>query len=76
MKANSDEFQFIILGNTGTHELQIGDTTLKSASCVTLLCIIIDLKLNFNEHINNIVKKHIYYKLHALRRLRKFLTLE
>ena len=29
MKANSDEFQFIILGNTGTHELQIGDTTLK-----------------------------------------------
>ena len=47
MKANPDKFQFIILGNT----LQIGNITIKS--------IIIDSKLNFKEHINNIVKKHI-----------------
>ena len=30
-------------------------------------------KLNFKEHINNIIKK-AYYKLYALRRLRKFLA--
>ena len=75
MKANPDKFQFIILGNTGSHTLKIRDITIKSASYVTLLCITIDSKLNFKEHINNIVKK-AYYKLHALRRLRKFLTLE
>ena len=75
MKVNPDKFQFIILGNTGSHILKIGDITIKSASSVTLLGITIDSKLNFKEHINNIVKK-AYYKLYALRRLRKFLTLE
>ena len=29
MKANPDKFQFIILGNTGSHTLQIGDVTTK-----------------------------------------------
>ena len=73
MKANPDKFQFIILGNTGSHTLKIGD--IKSASSVTLLGITIDSKLNFKEHINNIFKK-AYYKLYALRRLQKFLTSE
>ena len=75
MKPNPDKFQFIILGNTGSHTLKIGDITIKSASYVTLLGITIDSKFNFKEHINNIVKK-AYYKLYALRRLQKFLTLE
>ena len=75
MKANPDKFHFNILGNTGSHTLKIGAITIKSASYVTLLCITIDSKSNFKEHINNIVKK-AYYKLYALRRLRKFLTLE
>ena len=57
MKANLDKFQFIILGNTGSHTLKIDDITIKSASSVTLLGITIDSKLNFKEHINNIVKK-------------------
>ena len=74
MKANSDKFQFIIQGNTGSNTLKIGDITIKSASYVTLLGITIDSKFNFKEHINNIVKK-AYYKLYALRSLRKFLTL-
>ena len=56
-KANSDRFQFIILGNTGSYTLQIGDITIKSAASVTLLDIRIDSKLNFKEHKNNIVKK-------------------
>ena len=59
MKANPDKFPFIILGNTGSHTLKIGDITIKSVSFVTLLGITIDSKLNFKEHINNIVKKHI-----------------
>ena len=75
MKANPDKFQFIILGNTGSHTLKIGNITMKSASYVTLLGITIDPKLNFKEHVNNIVKK-AYYKLYTLRRLQKFLTLE
>ena len=75
MKANPGKFQFIILGNTGSHTLKIGYITMKSASYVTLLGITIDSKLNFKVHINDIVKKP-YYKLYALRRPRKFLTLE
>ena len=59
MKANPDKFQLIILGNTGSHTLKIVDITITSGSSVTLLGITIDSKLNFKEHINNIVKKHI-----------------
>ena len=49
MKENPNKFQFIILGNKGSHTLQIGDTTTKSVSSVTLLDITIDSKLNFKE---------------------------
>ena len=72
MKAHAENFQFIILGNTGLHTLRIGDITTKSVSSVTLLGITIDSKLNFKEDINNITKEA--YKLYTLRRLRKFLT--
>ena len=58
MKANSENFQFIILGNTGLHTLQISDITTKSVLSVTLLGITIDSKLNFKEHINSFIKKH------------------
>ena len=59
MKPNPDKFQFIILGNTDSHTLQIGDITTKSILSVTLLCITIDSNLNFKGHINHIIKKHI-----------------
>ena len=55
-ESKPDKCQFIILGNTFSHTLQICDITVKSASSVTLLGITIDPKLNFKEHINNIVK--------------------
>ena len=64
-------FQYIILGNTGLHTLQIGDIITKAVSSVTLLGITIDLKLSFKEDINSIIKK-AYYKLYTLRRLWKF----
>ena len=75
VKANPDKYQFIILGNTGSHTLRICDIIIKSSSSVTLFGITFDSKLNFKEHINHIVKK-AYYKQYALRRIRKFLTLE
>ena len=73
MMANPDKFQFIIIGNKGSHILQVGDITTKSVSSVTLLGITIGSKLSFKEHVNDIIKK-AYYKLYALKRLRKFLT--
>ena len=73
MMANPDKFQFIIIGNKGSHILQVGDITTKSVSSVTLLGITIGSKLSFKEHVNDIIKK-VYYKLYALKRLRKFLT--
>ena len=73
MKAHPKKIQFIILGNTGLHALQIGDITTKSVSSVTLLGITIDSKLNFKKDINNIIKE-AYYKLYTQRRLRMFLT--
>ena len=73
MKANPENLQYVILGNTGLHILKISDITTKSVSSVTLLGITIDSKLDFKEDINNIIKK-TYYKLYTLRRLRNFLT--
>ena len=55
MKANPEKIQFIILGKTSSHTLQIDDITIKSASPVVLLGITIDVKLNFKEHVNNII---------------------
>ena len=73
MKAHPENFQFIILGNTGLHALQIGDITTKSISSVNLLGITIDSKLSFKEDINNIINEACY-KLYTLRRLGNFLA--
>ena len=50
MKANHDKFQFIILGNTDSHTLQIGDIFKKCVSFVRLLGITIDSKLNLKTY--------------------------
>ena len=68
MKANPENFQFIALRSRRLHTLQIRDITPESVSSVTLLGITIDLKLNFKEDINDIIKK-AYYKLYSLRKL-------
>ena len=75
LQTNPDKFQFITLGNTGSHKLQISNITIKSALSVALLSITFNSKLNFKDHINNIAKK-AYFKLYTLGRLQKFLTLE
>ena len=72
MKAHLENFQFVILGNTGLHTFQIHHITTKSVSTVSLLSTTIDSKLKFKEDVNNIIKR-AYQKLYYLRRLRKFL---
>ena len=59
MKANPDKVQFIILWNTGSRTLQIGDSTTKSVPSATRFGFTINSKLNFKEHINNIIKTHM-----------------
>ena len=71
MKAHLENFQFVILGNTGLHTFQIRHITTKSVSTISLLSTTIDSKLKFKD-VNNIIKK-AYQKLYYLRRLRKFL---
>ena len=47
----------------------------KANDDVTLLGVMIDKNLTFKKHVGNLVRQ-VHYKLHALRRIRKFLTIE
>ena len=75
LKANPGKFQFMILGKKQCHKvkLTINSIVIKESNSVKLLGITIDNMLNFNEHINNLCR-NAGYKLHALRRMRKYLT--
>ena len=67
----------MILGDKTCYEhiLKIISTCVQSSVDVTLLGVIINKSLTYKKHIDNSVRK-IQYKLHALRSIRKFLTLE
>ena len=77
MKANPEKFQFMILSKTRRLEynLLIDSNVIKESADVELLGLIIDNKLSFEKHIARLCQTATY-KLHALRRLRKYLTLE
>ena len=77
LKANPGKFQFMILGDKTCykHILKINSICVQSSDDVTLLGVMIDKNLTFKKHIDNLVRK-AQYKLHALRRIRNFLTLE
>ena len=77
LKANPGKFQFIILEDkkNNTFVLNIHEKEMKNSSEVELLDITIDRQLKFKKHIDNLCRK-VSYKLHALRRIRNFLTLE
>ena len=76
LKTNAGKFQFMTLNpkNHRRQRLVIHTIAIKESKEVILLGITIDNKLVF--------KKHVYlswtaqYKLHALRRIRKYLTLD
>ena len=75
LKAAPEKFQFMILGEKIYYEhiLKINLTCVQSRDDVILLGVVIDKSLTFKNHIDNLVRK-AKYKLHALRRIRKFLT--
>ena len=77
MKVNPGKFQFMILGDKSHHKhiLKINLIKVEASDDILLLGITVDKKLTFKQHIENLCQK-AQYKLHALRRIRKFLTIE
>ena len=77
MKANPGKFQFMILGDKSHHKhiLKINLIKVEASDDILLLGITIDKKFTFKRHIKNLCWK-AQYKLHALRHIRKFLTIE
>ena len=77
LKAYSRKFQFMILSDKTCykHILKINLTCVQSSDEVTLLGEMTDKNLTFKKDIDNLVHK-AHYKLHALRCIRKFLTIE
>ena len=67
----------MILGEKKRNSVKsiINTTEIEESKKVVLLGITIDNLLTFNEHIDNICRT-ANYKLHALRRIRKYLSLE
>ena len=77
MKANPGKFQFMLLGVKNIVHLTINANG-KIISCsneVKLLGITIDNELKFKKHIEDLCQK-ASYKLHVLRRIRGYLTVE
>ena len=77
LKANPDKFQFMILGTKEDDSvvLNIGKNKIESSTSVTLLGFKTDKQLKFKSHILELCRK-AGYKLHALRRIRKYLTVK
>ena len=77
MKPNPKKFQFMILGK-GTRQtitLNINNIKIRESQNVELLRLTLDNLLTFEYRINMLCRR-ANYKLHALRRIRKYLTLE
>ena len=55
--------------------LKINSIKVEASDNILLLGITIDKKLTFKQHTENLCRK-VQYKLHALRRIKKFLTIE
>ena len=75
MKPNPKKFQFMILGKSTRQSriLNINNIKIRESSCVVLLGLTIDNRLTFMDHVN-IMCWRASFKLHALRRIRKYLT--
>ena len=70
------KFQFTILRikNQKSIKLKINSTEIENTKHVILLGITIDKLLTLNEHIDNLCRR-VNYTLHALPRIRKYLSL-
>ena len=77
VKVNPKKFQFMILGKTPRQRiiLNINQIKVDKSQKVVLLGLTIDNRLTFKDHVDMLCST-ANYKLHALRRIRKYLTLE
>ena len=78
MKANPQKFQFMILGKSTRKTIMLNinkASKIRESQNVELLGLPIDNRLTFKDHINMLCRR-ASYKLHALRRIRRYLTLE
>ena len=77
LKTNPGKFQCMILGTNENDSfvLNIGKNKIKSSSEVKFLGIKIDQKPKFKSDIEGLCQKTCY-KLHALGRIRKYLTVK
>ena len=77
LQSNPGKFQFMILGKIKRNSVKLirNSTEIEESKKVVLLGITIDKRLTFNEHIDNL-RRTANYKLHALRRIRKYISLE
>ena len=71
MKSNNDKCHLMVTNNDNV-TITIGNSSIETSNTIELLGIIIDNKLNFNDHISNLLKKG-NQKLHALARISKYL---
>ena len=77
MKANPEKFRFMILSKKSYQLQKISAITftIDESDEVELLGMTIDKELNFSKHIDKLCC-NAQYKLHALRQIRKYLSLE
>ena len=75
MKPNPKKFQFMILGKSSRLPviLNISNIEIRESQKVMLLGLTIDNCLTFKDHTDTLCH-NASYKLHALRRIRKYLT--
>ena len=75
LKANPGKFQFMALGanKNDSFNLNVAGNVIPSTSEVKLLGIMIDNELKFKKHINELCRK-ASYKLHALQKIRRYLS--
>ena len=77
LKANPRKFQFMVLGanKNDCFNLNVAGKAIPFSSEVELLGITIDYELKFKKHINELCRK-ASYKLHALQRIRRYLSVD
>ena len=77
MKANPEKFQFMILSKKSCQpqKLSVNTFTIDESDEVELLGLTIDKELNFSKHIDKLCC-NAQHKLHAIRKIRKYLSLE
>ena len=73
MKVNQDKCNLIVSKNENV-SVDTGPSEIEKASCVKLLSVLVDSRLNFNEHLDAIIKKAIR-KINALSRITPFMKI-